>query len=150
MDDTIVIVCGGRYYDDHARVEHVLNKLKGTAHRLVIVHGACGISRGVSFYNSEVKGADGLAHRWAMNERIDSKLLADFPELEPWISVVPFPAEWERLGSAAGPTRNAEMVKFVLEHEFERKGVIAFPGRRGTADLVSKAEAAGLKVMKIK
>lgn len=72
------------------------------------------------------RGADSLASRWARENAV--------PE-------VCFKADWNKNGKAAGPIRNAEMLA---------KGkpdlVVAFPGGRGTADMVAKAIAAGVEV----
>ena len=57
------------------------------------------------------------------------------------IPVEVFPANWKRDGRAAGPIRNARMLE---------KGrpdlVLAFAGGKGTADMISKAKAAGIPV----
>lgn len=74
-------------------------------------------------------GADSLAREWAHKSGI---------------LVATFPADWEAHGPAAGPIRNA----FMLESG-EPDAVVAFPGGRGTADMVAKAEAAGVKVWKL-
>lgn len=74
-------------------------------------------------------GADTLAREWAHKSGI---------------LVATFPADWEKHGPAAGPIRNA----FMLESG-EPDAVVAFPGGRGTADMVSKAEAAFVKVWKL-
>ncbi len=58
------------------------------------------------------------------------------------IHVEPFPANWDYHGEAAGPIRNAEMVKYA-------DALIAFPGGSGTADVTKKAKAAGLLVIEI-
>lgn len=68
-------------------------------------------------------GADTLADEWAAANcvRVDQ-----------------FPAAWKTLGPAAGPIRNQQMVDAGAD------GVIAFPGGRGTADCVRRAEGAGI------
>lgn len=53
-------------------------------------------------------------------------------------------AEWGRLGKAAGHIRNERMIV-----EGKPDLVIAFPGDRGTANMVKQAEAAGIKVHRI-
>jgi hypothetical protein len=53
-----------------------------------------------------------------------------------------WPAEWAQ-GRKAGPLRNAAMVKAGASL------VIAFPGGRGTADLVARARAAGIPVREV-
>jgi predicted Rossmann-fold nucleotide-binding protein len=72
------------------------------------------------------KGADQIARAWA--------------EQCGW-PVLTFKADWQRHGKRAGPLRNARMIA-----EGRPDGVIAFPGGRGTADMVSQARAAGLTV----
>jgi predicted Rossmann-fold nucleotide-binding protein len=74
-------------------------------------------------------GADRLACDWARAHGIE---------------VLTFPANWQEHGRAAGPRRNRQMLKEVRPH-----GVVAFPGGRGTADMVRQARAAGLKVWQI-
>ena len=58
------------------------------------------------------------------------------------IMVQEFPADWSAHGRSAGPIRNAAMLK---------KGrpdlVVAFPGGRGTADMVYQARNAGVEVI---
>lgn len=71
-------------------------------------------------------GADLIAKRWGESRGV---------------RVLPFHAEWKKYGRAAGPKRNSRMLE-----EGRPDGVVAFPGGYGTADMASKAEAAGLKV----
>ena len=111
-----VLVCGGRDYQDAARVSQVLQigheKYKYSA---VIEGGA--------------KGADAWAAMWARSHGLP---------------VVTFPADWGRDGKAAGPKRNQRMID-----EGKPDMVIAFPGGRGTADMVRRAKAAGVKVLEV-
>lgn len=72
------------------------------------------------------RGADSLGAKWAEQRGI------------PTLS---FPADWDKHGRAAGHIRNAQMLD-----EGKPEGVVAFPGGRGTADMVRKARAAGIKV----
>lgn len=76
-------------------------------------------------------GADWLAKHWAM-------AYGGMPQEE-------YKADWTRQGHSAGPKRNAIMLKASRPDL-----VIAFPGGKGTADMVRKAKAAGLTVMEIK
>jgi len=55
----------------------------------------------------------------------------------------PFAAEWQRLGKAAGPIRNQRMID-----EGKPDLVVAFPGGRGTADMIRRAEQAGIEVIR--
>jgi len=72
------------------------------------------------------RGADSMAGFWARKHGI--------PDLK-------YNANWARYGSAAGPIRNQEMID-----DGRAQCVIAFPGGRGTADMIAKAKAAGLPV----
>lgn len=73
-------------------------------------------------------GADRLAAEWGWNNQIP---------------VATYNAQWKEHGKAAGPIRNATMLE-----QSAPDSVIAFPGGDGTADMVAKAEAAGVKVWK--
>lgn len=57
------------------------------------------------------------------------------------IPVREFPADWHGLGRKAGPIRNQAMADYA-------EALIAFPGGKGTADMVTKATARGLKVIR--
>jgi hypothetical protein len=75
------------------------------------------------------RGADRLAGEWGTRHRI---------------SVRQFPAQWDKNGKKAGPIRNQQMLA-----EGKPDLVIAFPGGRGTADMVRRARAAGVEVVEI-
>ena len=74
-------------------------------------------------------GADRLADYWGEKHALEIETR---------------PANWKKHGRAAGPIRNQEMI--------ERKPdlVVAFPGGRGTADMVERARNAGVDVAEIK
>lgn len=55
-----------------------------------------------------------------------------------------YEADWENQGSFAGPARNKRMLE-----EGKPDLVIAFPGGRGTADMVRKARKVGVEVVEI-
>ena len=55
-----------------------------------------------------------------------------------------FPADWKKHGRAAGPIRNQQMID-----EGKPDLVVAFPGGRGTADMVNRAKLAGLEVIEV-
>jgi len=74
-------------------------------------------------------GADALAKDWA-NSR-----------LRP---VMTYHAEWEKHGKAAGPIRNQEMLD-----DAKPDMVLAFAGGRGTADMIRRAEKAGVTVKRV-
>jgi hypothetical protein len=58
---------------------------------------------------------------------------------------VGFPADWKKHGRAGGPIRNQQMLD-----EGKPDLVVAFPGGKGTADMVRRARAAGIPVMEVK
>jgi hypothetical protein len=74
-------------------------------------------------------GADSLAVDWAWKRGIPAKI---------------FIPDWAAHGLAAGPLRNQRMLD-----EFKPDAVIAFPGGRGTADMVRRARAAGVHVAEV-
>lgn len=74
-------------------------------------------------------GADRLASYWADKHAL---------------GVRAYPADWKTHGRKAGPIRNQEMI------EQKPDFVIAFPGGRGTADMVRRAREAGVDVAEIK
>ncbi len=55
-----------------------------------------------------------------------------------------FKADWDKHGKAAGPIRNQQML-----NEGKPDLVVAFPGGRGTADMVRRARKAGVPVKEI-
>lgn len=77
----------------------------------------------------DAQGIDRIAGYWARKKRLDN---------------LKFPANWQRDGRAAGPIRNAQMLA-----EGKPDLIIAFPGNRGTADMVRRAEIAGVPVVHI-
>lgn len=74
------------------------------------------------------RGADRLANDWAKERRVPRH---------------PVPADWDGLGPAAGPIRNSEMLGMHPDL------VVAFPGGRGTEDMVGKAKRAGVQVVEV-
>lgn len=74
-------------------------------------------------------GADALARQWAIRRSL------------PCITVL---ADWATHGKAAGPWCNQLMLD---RHKPDL--VLAFPGGRGTADMVRRARAAGVPVKEV-
>ena len=71
-------------------------------------------------------GTDGIAGQWAVERGINNLI---------------FPADWDKHGKVAGPIRNQRMLD-----EGKPDLVVAFPGGRGTADMMKRAKAVGVKV----
>lgn len=110
----MVLVCGGRDFNDKDMVWRELDKLHAERSITRIVHG-------------DAKGADKLASDWARSRGVGQGR---------------FPADWKNLGRSAGPLRNAEMLA-----KSKPDLCLAFPGRRGTADMMRRAERAGVNVL---
>jgi len=122
---TRVLICGGRNLDS-ADVLNYLNRFARGDITNQLGHKAWPIT---AVMHGGAKGADEGAGLWAESE-----------DLKPLV----FPANWRRDGRAAGPIRNRRM----LEHG-KPDLVIAFPGGRGTANMVELAEASGVPVIKV-
>lgn len=73
-------------------------------------------------------GADSEAGAWARQSRKPVQV---------------YQARWRQEGKAAGPLRNQRMLD-----DFKPDAVVAFPGGRGTADMVRRACDAGVRVIK--
>ena len=117
-----VLVCGGRDYSDKARVFAVLD---GLAH--VSEDSPLGVP--VTIIHGDAKGADSLADAWsAMNYNCTER----------------YPANWNKHGRGAGPIRNQQMIE-----DGKPDLVVACPGGRGTADMVSRAQKAGIKIISV-
>jgi hypothetical protein len=74
-------------------------------------------------------GADACASIYAYHRQIDERV---------------FWADWKKHGRAAGPIRNQKMLDEGKPHL-----VVAFPGGTGTADMVRRAKAAGVRVIEV-
>jgi hypothetical protein len=74
-------------------------------------------------------GADRLAALWAHDRHATCRT---------------YPAEWSKYGRWAGPRRNQIMLE-----DFLPQMVIAFPGGKGTADMIRRATEAGVPVIEI-
>lgn len=76
------------------------------------------------------RGADALADQYASRHRIPVKA---------------FPADWDTYGRSAGPIRNALMLD-----DGEPDLVVAFPGGRGTKNMVLQSRLAGVEVIEVR
>ena len=93
------------------------------------VGGVLGMLRdGVTIVHGAAPGADRLAAVEATLRGLD---------------VEAHPAYWNAYGKAAGPIRNQRMLDAGAEL------VIAFPGGRGTADMVRRSREAGIVVLTV-
>lgn len=117
----IVVVTGGRDFADNDMVIRAMEHV--------------GVDQGSTLFHGGATGADALANGYFSRRCYQS---------------MPFPADWKAHGRAAGPIRNQTMVGWAAG--YQRDGhdvvVVAFPGGRGTADCVRRAELAGLRVVR--
>lgn len=79
--------------------------------------------------HGDANGADRLAKKWAITRGVLQ---------------VAYPADWKAFGLGAGPKRNQEMLTKEMPHL-----VVAFPGGKGTADMVKRAEKSGVNVFEV-
>lgn len=117
-----IIVCGGREISNMAAVAAGLDVLHAVRPISLLAHGGAPEPD----ERRAPRGADALAQRWALARGVAS-----------WA----FPADWSQ-GRSAGPRRNAIMLSEVLPDL-----VLAFPGGRGTADMVARARRVGVEVI---
>lgn len=104
-DRYMVLVCGGRSFNDYRAVSTMLGSL--CIRPTHIVTGGC-------------SGADKLAQKWALVHNIPCSV---------------YSADWDMYGKSAGPRRNQAMLD-----DCHPELVVAFPGGRGTADMVRRAK----------
>ena len=81
----------------------------------------------VAVIEGDARDADRMAGEWARRQCIHN---------------IKYCADWEKLGRKAGPIRNQLMLD-----EGKLALVVAFPGGRGTADMVRRARAVGVEVI---
>lgn len=120
-----VLVCGGRDFDDFEAIENFLNEGHQVTPISLLIQGG---QRGWSETKNEWVGADWLASEWARKYQV------------PFVNE---PALWDKEGRAAGPLRNGRMLE-----KWTPDIVIAFPGGRGTLNMINQANAAGIQVIR--
>jgi hypothetical protein len=113
-----LLVCGGRHYGvvpygnpSQQEIDKAYQERAMLERILDYVHETWGVTMQI---DGAAKGADSLAHNWAVSRGI------------PWQQ---FPADWERDGRRAGGLRNFAMA-------CERPdAAVAFPGGPGTRNM---------------
>ncbi len=115
---TILLVTGGRDYDDRKRFSAEVGQFRLRPYEDLIVNGGC------------PTGADFLARLYGETF---------------FVPVLTVPADWySSRGRASGPYRNARMLSsFGLRPD----KVLAFPGGKGTASMVGLARQAGIEIV---
>jgi hypothetical protein len=121
MNEFRILVCGGRDYDNRERLFGVLDKA---------LEASTLAERSFVLIHGNARGADKLSHEWASARQVDD--------------VRVYPADWNTHRKAAGPIRNRLML---TENPHV---VIAFPGGKGTANMINLAEKAGIPIYYVK
>lgn len=112
-----LLVCGGRNFDDWPLLDRSIRALIAMR------------SWPEAIISGMARGADEMAADWAKRNAI---------------TVLSFPADWEKHGKKAGPIRNQQMLD-----EGKPDIVLAMPGGRGTADMVARAKKAKVPVFDV-
>lgn len=128
-----VLVCGGRTYENDGILNLTLDAIHAALGIDLIVHGDAG-----KFYEAPISsevcgfwvGADKMAAQWARQHNVPEKF---------------YKPDWGKYGKKGGPIRNQQM----LDENPDIALVVAFPGGRGTADMVKRAKAGGYKVCEV-
>ena len=106
---------------NYERVSRIYGELDALLRE--IPHGCMRVIQGGA------SGADRVAREWCISREVE---------------YLNYPANWVAHGKAAGPKRNQRMLD-----DGKPDLVLAFPGGRGTADMVRRAELAGVPVREI-
>jgi hypothetical protein len=125
VGDFRVLVTGSREWADHQFIRNVLDTCRGRAGGMIVVHG------------DNPRGADSIAAQWV----VDTFRYATDGA---WVAADPHPADWKRLGRAAGAARNQVMADKGADlcYAFFWRGA----DNAGTADCAARARAAGIPV----
>ena len=115
---TVVLATGGRSFLDASRVWSTLDLLDAQM--------PGGVTKLIV---GDAKGADAACLEWALHNGV---------------TVTRVRADWGLHGRGAGPRRN----QFMVDQAPLGTVVVAFPGGRGTADCVRRAETAGFQVVR--
>ena len=115
-----VIVCGGRDFGGNRFDASLLTHTMNKLHRRELI---------TAVIEGDARGADRMAGLWARKLGITN---------------LKYPAKWAKYGKAAGIIRNQAMLA-----QSAPDFLVAFPGGRGTADMVRIARNTGLLVLEV-
>lgn len=121
-----ILICGGRDFTNYDLLANTMDKLC-LDREWVWDTEYC--MPDVIVISGKAKGADTLAIDWAVVN---------------WLQWEEYPTDWKMHGKAAGHIRNQQMLD-----EGKPDLVVAFPGGRGTADMVRRSKKAGIEVIEI-
>lgn len=124
-----ILVCGGRDFDDRYKLYSFMDKLCEDRGWITPKDDYGNWLPVVTIISGMAKGADQIVADWAVIN---------------WTELKEFPADWNRYGRAAGYIRNKQMLD-----EGQPDLVVAFPGGKGTANMVKIAKATGVEVIEV-
>jgi hypothetical protein len=134
-----ILVCGGRNYGwktvgnkkliNHKEKDFLFKTLDTLAEKYSIFYRADDnwLPSDITIISGAASGADEFAIDWALSN---------------WTDFKEYKANWARYGRAAGPIRNKQMLV-----EGNPDLVVAFPGGKGTANMVKQAKEVGIEVL---
>lgn len=122
-----VLVCGGRDFTDWGGFRDRLEKVAQKHFPRMEEDRYGNYLYDVVIIHGGAPGVDDFADRWAIVNLTGIEI---------------YKADWALHGKAAGPIRNQQMLD-----EGKPDLVVAFPGGRGTSDMVRRAQKAGVKVI---
>lgn len=139
-----ILVCGGRDFANPIPYDHSVENRKAMNEYSFVMKKLFEISNQYSKnYNpddnwlpTDITIISGMA------SGVDSAAV-DFAVVH-YCDLETYPADWKTHGKAAGFIRNQQMLD-----EGKPDLVVAFPGGKGTADMVKRAKKAGVKVIEI-
>ncbi len=128
-----VLIFGGRAFgtdcDEHSRGINFLEDLAETEWPKLEKDGYGNWLPDVEVVSGCARGADTLGEDRAIVN---------------WCRLSRFPAEWDLYGKSAGYRRNKQMLDYLLEAR--DRCAVPFPGGKGTANMRSLLDDAGVKV----
>lgn len=117
-----VLVCGGRFYTNKRLVWEKLDALYlNSTGKFVVIEGGA-------------DGADYFARQWVRKRKLEGES----------VEGITVHADWKLHGrKLAGGIRNQQMLD-----EYHPELVLAFPGHKGTKDMISRAMKAKVRIIK--
>lgn len=125
-----ILICGGRDYENWPQFRDEMEKIAFERFARTGYDPEDNFLYDVTVIAGGAKGADDLAYDWAVVN---------------WTKYEEFAADWDKFGDAAGPIRNKQMID-----DGKPELVVAFPGGKGTANMIKQAKEAGIEVIDLR
>ena len=120
-----ILVCGGRDYNRRHHMFKILDQLCYNKGWITEKDSVGNWLPRVVVISGKARGADTIAIDWAIIN---------------WLDVEEYPADWAKYGKAAGDCICAPCFARNDNDEGKPDYVVAFPGGRGTADMIRRAQ----------